>query len=336
MSATDNFARNYIGKQIMNFDFGTQTKMCLKNMHDKNIYFYNNLLLELKFAHKISPENAFDCISNISLQIGNLTMFDLPGKVIHEILRMSNKYYEEFTAANELIIPIQDLFLSNEKYLPAVHDVIICYDISSQSHECIITNGCIYVTRIDLDEDTNIKSTPVMRYHIEKLIVDGLSKISIDFLIKNIIVLSSDNSKTWDRSSQFNLPVKGSERAVPALVGQGNTGIEASSITCLRRDSSAALGGQGKPDVKIKSQKKKNPNYFPNNYCRILENFDRTIFHRPDGNLITFDFDKEFYLRIKTSHASLMTIVYCYYDILEIDGNIIKYASNKITILQTI
>ena len=302
MSATDNFARNYIGKQIMNFDFGTQTKMCLKNMHDKNIYFYNNLLLELKFAHKISPENAFDCISNISLQIGNLTMFDLPGKVIHEILRMSNKYYEEFTAANELIIPIQDLFLSNEKYLPAVHDVIICYDISSQSHECIITNGCIYVTRIDLDEDTNIKSTPVMRYHIEKLIVDGLSKISIDFLIKNIIVLSSDNSKTWDRSSQFNLPVK----------------------------------GQGKPDVKIKSQKKKNPNYFPNNYCRILENFDRTIFHRPDGNLITFDFDKEFYLRIKTSHASLMTIVYCYYDILEIDGNIIKYASNKITILQTI
>ena len=60
-------------------------------------------------------------------------------------------------------------------------------------------------------------------------------------------------------SFNCNLPFKGqgffdsnpvgkslaSERAVPALVGQGNTGIKASSITCLRRDSSAALGGQG-------------------------------------------------------------------------------------------
>ena len=40
-----------------------------------------------------------------------------------------------------------------------------------------------------------------------------------------------------------------SERAVPALGGQGNAGIEASSITCLRRDSSAALGGQGGPKL---------------------------------------------------------------------------------------
>ena len=67
-------------------------------------------------------------------------------------------------------------------------------------------------------------------------------------MAKMMAVKIFDNlkGKTWDQSSQFNLPVKGSERAVPALVGQGNTGIKASSITCLRRDSSAALGGQGK------------------------------------------------------------------------------------------
>jgi hypothetical protein len=266
-------------------DFGLSKILHISDLYSENIHVYNNLCLMITFKHKISVDEAFEQLANITFKINNLVVLNVTGIILYEILRTDyttiKKINKILKSKKQLIIPLQSLICNKKAYFPAHCDIDISFGtyISTPISNVSVGLTCIYLTT---EENNRFKyySHEYManQFYFEKHQIENEAQIPISVLlpIETLIMICTNNAEI-------------------------------------------------KAKIEFREFSKSPYNYFSdgidldsNNYYlnSLIPDDNNNVNKIPTGKIITKD--KNLFIDIKSDKPTVITLIYCCHNYLQI------------------